>query len=102
MRVGLVAKSLGSGFFNAVHKGADEAAAALGATVIFTGPTTPTAEGQIEVLNALIAQHVDAIAISANDRTQPDATSSIQARALAMARRIASRVSCLSVGLASG
>jgi rhamnose transport system substrate-binding protein len=38
--------------------------------VIFTGPTTPTAEGQIEVLNALIAQHVDAIAVSAND---PDA-----------------------------
>jgi rhamnose transport system substrate-binding protein len=70
VRVGLVAKSLGNGFFNAVHKGADEAAAALGATVIFTGPTTPTAEGQIEVLNALIAQHVDAIAISAND---PDA-----------------------------
>jgi hypothetical protein len=27
-------------------------------------------------------------AISANDRTQPDATSSIQARALAMARRM--------------
>src|SRR6266851_5339621 len=66
LRVGLVAKSLGNGFFNAVHKGADEAAAALGATVIFTGPTTPTAEGQIEVLNALIAQHVDVIAISAN------------------------------------
>jgi rhamnose transport system substrate-binding protein len=70
VRIGLVAKSLGNGFFDAVHKGADEAAAALGVEVIFTGPTTPTAEGQIEVLNALIAQHVDAIAISAND---PDA-----------------------------
>jgi rhamnose transport system substrate-binding protein len=70
IRVGLVAKSLGNGFFDAVHKGADEAAAALGIEVIFTGPTTPTAEGQIEVLNALIAQRVDAIAISAND---PDA-----------------------------
>lgn len=69
-RVGVVAKSLGNGFFDAVHKGADEAAAALDAQVIFTGPTTPTAEGQIEVLNALIAQRVDAIAISAND---PDA-----------------------------
>jgi rhamnose transport system substrate-binding protein len=70
VRVGLVAKSLGNGFFDAVHKGADEAAGALGVEVIFTGPTTPTAEGQIEVLNALIAQRVDAIAISAND---PDA-----------------------------
>ncbi|MBC8027009.1 MAG: rhamnose ABC transporter substrate-binding protein [Steroidobacteraceae bacterium] len=69
-RVGLVAKSLGNGFFDAVHKGADEAAKELDAEVIFTGPTTPTAEGQIEVLNSLIAQRVDAIAISAND---PDA-----------------------------
>ena len=69
-RVGVVAKSLGNGFFDAVHKGADEAARELEAEVIFTGPTTPTAEGQIEVLNALIAQRVDAIAVSAND---PDA-----------------------------
>jgi rhamnose transport system substrate-binding protein len=70
LRIGIVAKSLGNGFFDAVHKGADEAAASLNAEIIFTGPTTPTAEGQIETLNALIAQRVDAIAISAND---PDA-----------------------------
>jgi rhamnose transport system substrate-binding protein len=69
-RVGLVAKSLGNGFFDAVNKGAGEAAKELDAEVIFTGPTTPTAEGQIEVLSALIAQRVDAIAVSAND---PDA-----------------------------
>lgn len=69
-RVGVVAKSLGNGFFDAVHKGADEAASELDAEVIFNGPTTPTAEGQIEVLNSLIAQRVDAIAVSAND---PDA-----------------------------
>jgi rhamnose transport system substrate-binding protein len=69
-RVGIVAKSLGNGFFDAVHKGADEAGRELDADVIFTGPTTPTAEGQIEVLNSLIAQRVDAIAVSAND---PDA-----------------------------
>ena len=70
VRVGLVAKSLGNGFFDAVDKGAQEAARELGAEVIFVGPTTPTAEGQIETLNSLIAQRVDAIAISAND---PDA-----------------------------
>jgi rhamnose transport system substrate-binding protein len=69
-RVGLVAKSLGNGFFDAVKKGGEEAAKELDAELIFTGPTTPTAEGQIEVLNALIAQRVDAIAVSAND---PDA-----------------------------
>lgn len=70
VRIGLVAKSLGNGFFDAVNKGANEAAASLDADVIFTGPTTPSAEGQIEVLNSLIAQRVDAIAVSAND---PDA-----------------------------
>jgi rhamnose transport system substrate-binding protein len=70
IRIGIVAKSLGNGFFDAVHKGADQAAASLNAEIIFTGPTTPTAEGQIETLNALIAQRVDAIAVSAND---PDA-----------------------------
>jgi rhamnose transport system substrate-binding protein len=70
LRLGIVAKSLGNGFFDAVHKGADEAATELGVSVIFTGPPTPTAEGQIEVINSLIAQRVDAIAVSAND---PDA-----------------------------
>jgi rhamnose transport system substrate-binding protein len=71
LRVALVAKSLGNGFFNAVDKGGEEAARELGhVQVIDTGPTSTTAEGQIEVLNALIAQHVDAIAVSAND---PDA-----------------------------
>jgi len=68
IRIGVVAKSLGNGFFDAVHKGADEAAQAHGnVKIIFTGPTATTAEGQIEVINALIAQHVDVIAISAND-----------------------------------
>ena len=34
---------------------------------IRAGPTSTTAEGQIEVINSLIAQQVDAIAVSAND-----------------------------------
>src|SRR5262245_8702646 len=79
LRIGIVAKSLGNGFFDAVHKGADEAAGELGVQVIFTGPPTPTAEGQIEVINALIAQRVDAIAVSAND---PDALVPTLKRAL--------------------
>ncbi|NMA98073.1 MAG: rhamnose ABC transporter substrate-binding protein, partial [Phyllobacteriaceae bacterium] len=70
-RIALVVKSLGNGFFDAANKGAQEAAAELGdVEVIYTGPTAATAEAQIEVVNALIAQQVDAIAISAND---PDA-----------------------------
>lgn len=68
MRVGLVVKALGIGFFEAANTGAKEAAKELGdVDIIYTGPVTPTAEGQIEVINSLIAQKVDAIAISAND-----------------------------------
>nr|WP_321270952.1 rhamnose ABC transporter substrate-binding protein [uncultured Tolumonas sp.] len=68
MRIGLVVKALGIGFFEAAHEGAKQAAKELGdVEVIYTGPVTPTAEGQIEVINSLIAQKVDAIAISAND-----------------------------------
>ncbi len=68
MRIALVVKALGIGFFEAAAKGAEEAAAELGnVEVIYTGPTDTTAEGQIEVINSLIAQGVDAIAISAND-----------------------------------
>lgn len=68
LRIALVVKALGIGFFEAANKGAQEAAAELGnVDVIYTGPTTTTAEAQIDVLNALIAQRVDAIAVSAND-----------------------------------
>ena len=68
-RIALVVKALGIGFFEAAAKGAEEAAKELGdVEIIYTGPTDTTAEGQIEVINSLIAQKVDAIAISANDR----------------------------------
>ncbi len=71
LRIALVVKALGIGFFEAAAEGAEEAAAELGnVEIIYTGPTDTTAEGQIEVINSLIAQGVDAIAISAND---PDA-----------------------------
>lgn len=68
LRIALVVKALGIGFFEAAAEGAEEAAEELGGVeIIYTGPTDTTAEGQIEVLNALIAQNVDAIAVSAND-----------------------------------
>ena len=70
MRIAVVVKALGIGFFEAAAKGAEEAAGELGGVdIIYTGPTDTTAEGQIEVINSLIAQGVDAIAISAD----PDA-----------------------------
>ncbi|MFL9924018.1 rhamnose ABC transporter substrate-binding protein [Herbaspirillum lusitanum] len=68
VRIAMVVKSLGNGFFDAAHEGAREAAKQLGdVDIIYTGPTTPTAEGQIEIVNSLISQKVDAIVISAND-----------------------------------
>jgi len=68
VRIAMVVKSLGNGFFDAAHEGANEAAKQLGdVEIIYTGPTTPTAEGQIEIINSLISQKVDAIVISAND-----------------------------------
>jgi len=69
VRIALVVKALGIGFFEAAAKGAEEAAEELGGVeIIYTGPTDTTAEGQIEVINSLIAQRVDAIAVSANDQ----------------------------------
>lgn len=80
IRIALVVKALGIGFFEAAAEGAEEAAAELGnVEIIYTGPTSTTAEGQIEVINSLIAQGVDAIAVSAND---PDALVPVLQRAM--------------------
>lgn len=80
VRIALVVKALGIGFFEAAAEGAEEAAAELGnVEIIYTGPTDTTAEGQIEVINSLIAQGVDAIAVSAND---PDALVPVLQRAM--------------------
>lgn len=68
IRIAMVVKSLGNGFFDAAHNGANDAARELkNVDIIYTGPTTPSAEGQIEIINSLISQKVDAIIISAND-----------------------------------
>ncbi|WP_332253976.1 substrate-binding domain-containing protein [Verminephrobacter eiseniae] len=78
-KIAVLVKSLGIRFFDAVHQGAQEAAKELSnIEIIYTGPAKPTAEGQIEIINALISQKVAAIVISAND---PDALAPVaQAR----------------------
>jgi rhamnose transport system substrate-binding protein len=87
-RIAMVVKNLGNGFFDAAHTGADEAAKQLGnVEVIYTGPTTPSAEGQIEIINALISQKVDAIVISAND---PNALVPIAKKAMARGIKVIS------------
>jgi len=68
LRIAMVVKSLGNSFFDACHDGGLEAAKEIGdVDLIYTGPTKATAEEQIAVIDSLIAQKVDAIAISAND-----------------------------------
>ena len=68
IRIAMVVKALGIGFFDACRDGGLEAAKELGdCELIYTGPTKTTAEEQIAVIDSLIAQKVDGIAISAND-----------------------------------
>jgi rhamnose transport system substrate-binding protein len=69
IKIAMVVKNLGNGFFDAAHEGGKEAAKELGdVELIYTGPTAPTAEAQIEVINSLISQKVSALLISANDK----------------------------------
>jgi len=92
----LLVKSLGNGFFEAVADGGEEAAAEIGGVKsIYMGPSTATAEGQIEIIETLIAQRVDGIAISANDR---DALVPVTKKAMAAGIKVISFDS----GVASG
>ncbi len=68
-RYAMLVRVLGNTAFELARVGAQEAADELGVELIFTGPTENTAEGQIQLINSLIAQRVDAIMISANDAT---------------------------------
>jgi rhamnose transport system substrate-binding protein len=63
----LVPKNLGNPYFDAANKGAQEAAAELGVTVNYQGSSTADAAEQIQLINSLIAQGVNGLAISAND-----------------------------------
>jgi rhamnose transport system substrate-binding protein len=63
----LVPKNLGNPYFDTANKGAQEAAKELGVTVNYQGSSTADATQQIQVINSLVAQHVNGLAISAND-----------------------------------
>ena len=87
-KIALVVKSLGNGFFDAANQGAQDAAKELkNIEIIYTGPAKATAEGQIEIINSLIAQNVQAIVISAND---PDALVPVLKKAMARGIKVVS------------
>lgn len=87
-KIAIVGKTLGLRFFDAVHQGALDAAGELkDVDIIYTGPAQPTVEGQIEIINTLIAQNVKAIVISAND---PDALVPVLKKAMARGIKVMS------------
>lgn len=63
----LVPKNLGNPYFDAANNGAQAAAKELGVTVTYQGSSTADATEEIQLLNSLIAQKVDGLAVSAND-----------------------------------
>jgi rhamnose transport system substrate-binding protein len=87
-KIAMVGKSSGNGFFIAAHQGAVEAAKAIGGVeIVLASPAKATAEGQIEVINTLIAQNVKAIMVSAND---PDALVPVLKKAMARGIKVVS------------
>ena len=67
MTVAIVPKQINIPYFNAVEEGALEAGKDLDINVIYTGPSFADASQQILIIEDLIEQHVDVIAVSAND-----------------------------------
>ena len=63
----LVPKNLGNPYFDTANNGAQEAAKELGVTVLYQGPAAADATQQIQLINSLIAQKVNGLAISADD-----------------------------------
>ncbi len=79
-KIAFVPKLIGIPYFNAMQKGGNAAAKALGVTFIYQGPTTADSAKQIETIDSLITRHVDAIAVAPDD---PVAVKPILARASA-------------------
>jgi rhamnose transport system substrate-binding protein len=96
LKIAMVVKGIGNPFFDACRDGGNEAAKAIGnIDLIYQGPATPTAEGQIEIIDTLIAQKVDGIIISANDK---DALIPITKKAMARGIKVISFDSGISPG----
>jgi rhamnose transport system substrate-binding protein len=65
--VAFVPKLLGIPYFEAMKAGGEEAAKKLGVRFIYQGDTTADAAKQAEIVNSLIQQKVDVIAVAPND-----------------------------------
>ncbi len=66
-KIAFIPKLIGIPYFNAMEKGGLEAEKDLGIDFIYTGPTTADSAKQIEMIDNLITQGVDAITVAPND-----------------------------------
>jgi ABC-type sugar transport system substrate-binding protein len=67
LKIAVVPKLIGIPYFNASEKGALQAGEDLGVETIYTGPTEPDAAQQVKVIEDLISQDVDVLAVAPND-----------------------------------
>jgi ribose transport system substrate-binding protein len=66
--IAVVPKATSHLFFVSIHAGVDAAAREFGVDVLWNGPREETEhDRQIQIVESMIAQHVDALAISATD-----------------------------------
>ncbi len=80
MRFALVPKSIGHPYWEGVREGMLAAAKRLGVETAFQGPPEANIEEQIKIIESLIAQGYDGIAISPND---PNSVKDVIKRAMA-------------------
>jgi rhamnose transport system substrate-binding protein len=66
-KIAFIPKAVGNPYFDTAFAGAKMAAKENGDTVLQVGPVNADASGQVTFIKSLIQQHVDAIAISADD-----------------------------------
>ena len=63
----IIPKSISVSFYNDVEKGCKEEGTKLGVKVIYTGPDTPDAAKQVQVLQDLVSRGVDGFAVAPMD-----------------------------------
>jgi rhamnose ABC transporter rhamnose-binding protein len=78
--IAMVPKFTNAEYFTATRLGGEEAAAELGFDFIFEGTVNADIDGQIQIIDSLIARGVDALIVSPND---PDAIIPVLQRAQA-------------------
>jgi rhamnose transport system substrate-binding protein len=86
-RIAIVVKNTGNPYNKKEAEGFKTALEELGDEAIIQEPDQPTAEAQIQIIQQLIAQKVDAIAIAAND---PDALQPVLQKAMSQGIKVLS------------